>query len=80
MRYVRAWEKTRREQNVLRHESEMDERKETLNDCYDRERNEYRVNAEVTRYLMWRMVVIRYYFDFFYCSYFVFCDISMLSI
>lgn len=57
MRYVRAWEKARREQNVLRCESEMDKLKRTRNDYYARERNENRVNGELTRYLTRRIAV-----------------------
>jgi len=57
MRYVRAWEKARREQNVLRCECEMDMLKRTRNDYYVRERDENRVNDELTRYLTWRIAV-----------------------
>lgn len=57
MRYVRAWEKTRREQNVLRYELEMNELEETLNDCYVHEKSENRVNGELTRYLTQRIAV-----------------------
>lgn len=57
MRYVRAWEKTRRQQNVSRYELEMDERENTLNDYYVRERNDNRVNGELTRHLTRRTAV-----------------------
>nr|XP_012231744.1 PREDICTED: IQ domain-containing protein G [Linepithema humile] len=58
MRYVRAWEKARREQNVLRCESEMDKLERTRNDYYVQERDENRVNGELTRYLTWRTALI----------------------
>lgn len=57
MRYVQAWEKTRREQNVLRYELEMDELEKTLNNCYVHEKSENRVNGELTRYLTQRIAV-----------------------
>ncbi|EZA51694.1 IQ domain-containing protein G [Ooceraea biroi] len=59
MRYVRAWEKARREQNVLRYELEMDERQETLNDHRICERNENCVNGALTRYQTRRMAFIK---------------------
>ncbi|EFN76088.1 IQ domain-containing protein G [Harpegnathos saltator] len=58
MRYVRAWEEARREQNVLRYELEMDKLAKTLNDCNARERNENRVNSELIRYLTQRIALI----------------------
>ncbi|EFN67626.1 hypothetical protein EAG_01883 [Camponotus floridanus] len=57
MRYVRAWETARREQNVLRYKLKMDELERTLNNCYVREKNENCVNSELTRYLTWRIAV-----------------------
>ncbi|XP_072745451.1 dynein regulatory complex protein 9 [Anoplolepis gracilipes] len=58
MRYVRAWETARREQNVLRYKLEMDELQKTLNNYYVSEKNENRVNSELTRYLTWRIAFI----------------------
>ncbi|KAH0944898.1 hypothetical protein HN011_001419 [Eciton burchellii] len=58
MRYVQIWERTRREQNMLRYQLEMDEWQETLKDYHVRERNEDRVNGELTRYLTRRVASI----------------------
>jgi len=64
MRYVRMWERTRREQNMLRYQLEMDGWQETLKDYYVRERNENRVNGELTRHLTRRVAVSVLNFDF----------------
>lgn len=69
MRYVRAWEKARREQNVLRCESEMDKLERTRNDYYVCERDENRVNGELTRYLTWRIAVSVNSFHIFKINY-----------
>ncbi|KAM0728670.1 Dynein regulatory complex protein 9 [Formica fusca] len=58
MRYVRAWETARREQNVLRYKLRMDELEKTLNNYYVREKNENCVNNELIRYLTWRTASI----------------------
>lgn len=57
MKYVRVWEEARREQYVLRYESDVDELKKTLNDHCVRERNENHVTDVLTRYLTRRIVV-----------------------
>lgn len=57
MRYVRAWEEARREQNALRYELEMDKLAKALDDCNARERNENRVNSELMRHLTQRIAV-----------------------
>lgn len=57
MRYVRAWEEARREQNVLRYQLETDKLAKALNDCHVRERDENRVNSELMRYLTHRIAV-----------------------
>lgn len=62
MRYVRAWEEARREQNVLRYELEIDKLAKALNDCNARERNENRVNSELMRYLTQRIAVSANFF------------------
>jgi len=64
MRYVQIWERTRREQNMLRYQLEMDEWQETLKDYHVRERNEDRVNGELTRYLTRRVAVSVFNFNF----------------
>jgi len=61
---VRMWERTRREQNMLRYQLEMDGWQETLKDYYVRERNENRVNGELTRHLTRRVAVSVLSFDF----------------
>ncbi|KAL6254871.1 hypothetical protein P5V15_014213 [Pogonomyrmex californicus] len=58
MKYVRAWETARREQNVLRYELEMAELKRALNDRCVRERSENHVSGELTRYLTGRIALI----------------------
>lgn len=63
MRYVSAWEKARCEQNALRYELEMEELAKTLNDHRARERNERRVNSELTRYLTQRIMVSVIFFS-----------------
>lgn len=57
MRYVRAWEEARREQNILRYELEMDKLAKALSDCDARERDENRVNGELMRYLTQHIAV-----------------------
>ncbi|XP_011881410.1 PREDICTED: IQ domain-containing protein G [Vollenhovia emeryi] len=58
MKYVRVWEAARREQHVLRYESDTDELRRTLNDHCVRERNETRVNDVLTRYLTRRVALV----------------------
>jgi hypothetical protein len=49
---------------MLRYQLEMDEWQETLKDYHVRERNEDRVNGELTRYLTRRVAVSVFNFNF----------------
>lgn len=61
MRYVRAWETARREQNVLRYKLRMNGLEKALNNCSVREKNENCANSELTRYLTWRIAVSKFF-------------------
>lgn len=79
MRYVRAWEEARREQNALRYELEIRELSRTLDNCYIRERNENRVNSELIRYLTWRIAVREHFFFVFNFS-ISFCSQNVVQV